>query len=208
MEITELFVRRFRPDSLEAFDDDPSVIYGLNDELQLGLLNDAWFESAHAANASREFFENYGLGGSYVDAIAAPLRAFFEYRIRRSIDKGETWTFDYQCPKPNQFSMYRMQVLPLGAQDGAQDRGCLVTNASIIEIPRPEDDLVATEDVLSIYVRDDGFVTQCAHCRQTRRVDKRSRWDWVPQLVWEELVPVSHGLCATCFAYFHSTPEA
>jgi hypothetical protein len=202
MEVIEPFLSHFRPKDLDEFDEDPSIIYGLTADLNLGLLNQAWFAAARAQGAPPDFFDRFGLGGSFLDGVAGLIQPFFDGHIRQSIETGEPWEFDYQCPMPHQFRMFRMHVLPLGTKDG-----CLVTNASIVEIPRPEDDEAAAEDILASYLGAEGFVIQCAHCRRTRRIDAPARWDWVPQLVWDSPAPVSHSICPPCYAYFYPREE-
>ena len=47
----------------------------------------------------------------------------------------------------------------------------------------------------------------CAHCRRTRQRTGEA-WDWVPGLVEQPLVNVSHGLCRICLEYHLARREA
>ncbi len=197
MKCTEEFRSYFGEDRLADLDEDDAIIYGLDAELRLALLNEAWYTFARLNDAPKRFFETYDLGGSYLDCVPRVLRPFFEEHLRHSLEQREPWSFDYQCPSPTLYREFRMQVLPMA--DGA---GCLVTNARLIEIPH-QDDAESAHDLRAAYLDKHKFIVQCAHCRRTRRADLTTRWDWVPQFVRTPPPKISHGLCPACSAYFY-----
>jgi len=78
----------------------------------------------------------------------------------------------------------------------------LVTNSLIVERSHAG---TATADP-NTYVDANGIITNCAHCRCSRRVDSLDQWDFVPEYLQPRLeseVQVSHGLCPVCQAYFY-----
>ncbi len=78
----------------------------------------------------------------------------------------------------------------------------VVTNTLVVERPQTG---TAKGDA-NIYVGVNGFVTLCAHCRCSKRVDNPDQWDFVPEylkLKLESTPKVSHGLCPVCLAYFY-----
>ena len=85
-----------------------------------------------------------------------------------------------------------------------KNRACLVvTNPLIYESPHGK---VATADS-GLYVQPNGFITMCAHCRCSRRVDLPEQWDFVSDYIdlrGQASLIVSHGFCPICHAHFYS----
>jgi hypothetical protein len=203
MEITDEFARHFSAKDLDELDRDAAVIYGLDAELRLSLFNEAWFDFAAHNGTSRRFYVDYGLGSSYIGALPQVLHGFFVERIRSSIEHGKTWSFDYLCPSPVHYRKFRMNVMPL-----ADLAGCLVTNRLLVEVPHEVELPSDAVRPIEAYIRREGLVTMCSHCRCTRRVADPSHWDWVPQLVENPPEKVTHSICPSCFVYFHGEPAS
>lgn len=201
MIISDDFRNFFDEEELAELDEDSAVIFGLRRDFTLALLNEAWFQHARRSGATDGFFERYGLGARYLDALPELLADFFTTHVRSAMDSSRRWSFQYLCPASGVQRKFRMEVLPL--DDG---EGCLVTNALVVEEPHP-DEVGADAGLLDAYVGDGGFITQCCHCRCTRHVDDASRWDWVPRYVDEMPELVSHGICPSCFAYFYPSND-
>jgi hypothetical protein len=196
MLIADEFRAHFGEDDLADIDQETAVIYGLDADLKIALFNDAWLRYARQNNAPQSFFDDYGLGASYLDSVVEPLRDFFESRLRQSIADEESWTFDYLCHSPSNYRQYHMEVLPLSG-----GLGCLVSNAIIVETPHPDD--AVDDGIAEGYFSDDKLITQCSHCRRVRHPKQTDRWDWVPRFVQYTPENTSHSICPTCFAYFY-----
>jgi hypothetical protein len=91
-----------------------------------------------------------------------------------------------------------MQVYPL-------ERGYLVSNVPIVDMPHPDDD---SRVPLSRYRTDDGYLVMCVHCQCTRRNDEQEIWDWVPAHLEVPQEEVSHGLCEMCLGHFYPKKAA
>lgn len=191
------FQEYFGADRLADLDEDDAIIYGLDDQLRLQLLNNAWFRFARHNNAPLDFNKRFTLGASYADALPDTVRDFFVDHIREAIAAHKPWAFDYQCPSPSLYRDFRMQVLPM-----ADQRGCLVSNALIVEMPHP-DEPTALADMRASYFDPSDMIVQCCNCRRTQRVDRPNRWDWVPELVKNLPPRTSHGLCPACSGSFY-----
>jgi hypothetical protein len=195
--VTDAFRANFDDEDLIEIDKESAIVYGLNRDLEIVLLNAAWERFATENNAPNDFFERYSLGASYLDCLPEPLRDFFEKYISKSMETEEVWTFDYLCPSPSMQRKFHMQVLPLPERGG-----CLISNGLIVEAPHP-DERGADLDLLDCYIAGGELLTVCSHCRRTRHDTERDRWDWIPQFLENPPVPVSHSICPTCFAYFY-----
>ncbi len=53
------------------------------------------------------------------------------------------------------------------------------------------------------YIKPNGLITMCSHCRRVERADEPEVWDWVP--AWVEHMPdeTSHSLCRPCLDYYY-----
>ncbi|MFP4599780.1 MAG: hypothetical protein ACLFVJ_16090 [Persicimonas sp.] len=182
--MTQKFEEYFGETILEMLDAETSTIYGLSADLRLALLNEGWFAFARKNGAPPEFYEKYGLGGSYLEAVPAVLKEFFASHLRSSIASRRPWTFDYECPSPTCHQQVRMHVLPM-----ARGLGCIVSNTGIVERPHdrqegPGYDGTPGEEVLrDIYADPKGAITMCVHCRRTKCPASEQSWDWVPSFL-------------------------
>ncbi|MFW5968000.1 MAG: hypothetical protein ACOCV2_10805 [Persicimonas sp.] len=199
MKISPTFRAHFRAEELDEFDQEESVIYGLDGELRLSLLNDDWYRTARSAPGGEALLQKFDLGSSYVDALAEPLREFFTSHLEQSIASGKTWAFDYLCPTPSLRRVFRMQVLPIAGR-----AGCVITNACVVEEPAPTGKTPPT-DLQDTYRDNNGLITQCSHCRRVRRPARAGCWDWLPSMVAHMPPRVSHGICPSCYVYFYET---
>lgn len=201
MIISDDFRAHFDPEELAELDRDSAVIFGLRRDLTLALMNEAWFRFARENGATQAFFEEYGLGASYLQALPSPVRDFFAKRVRDSMKRQERWAFDYLCPGKDTLQKFRMKVFPL--EGGV---GCLVSNSLIVELPHP-DETGADLNMIDAYVGANNIATQCCHCQRIRLVADPTRWDWVPRLVDQMPNNISHSICPTCFTYFYPSEE-
>lgn len=87
---------------------------------------------------------------------------------------------------------FELSLTPL--DDG---RGLLAQHSLVVERPHG----VIAPAVEAAYRGPSGLITQCAHCRRTRRgVDET--WDVVPEFIAHALPHTSHGVCPSCEAHY------
>lgn len=176
---------------LEHLEASRSTVIGLRPDLSVGFLNSAFFQFAR---------DNGGGDGSWLDperpvveSFLPPLREFYGALYRRAIDRRKPEHHDYQCPSPELFRRFRLRAMPRP--------GGLVLVHQLIE-QHPHDEEPHDPD-RSIYECGDGVITQCCHCRSTRRCSDPDTWDFVPAWVVDEPENLSHGFCRLCFRYYY-----
>jgi hypothetical protein len=164
----------------ETFDADPAVIYLLDSELKIRRCNAAWDEFA-VANGGPEIVRSKITGGSIMDAVPPVLEEFYLTAYDTVRCNGREWWHVH------------MRILP------SEDGGLLVINTLISEGPHFREDSRRISD----YVRSDGVVNMCAHCRRVQLLTPPHTWDWIPELLFDSQALISHGLCAFCLAYHY-----
>lgn len=180
----------------EILDADPSVVYALDPDLRLAYVNPAWSRFARENGAGADFFERWGLGAFFPDAIADSIRGYYVERLTDVLAEGERWDHEYECSTPERFRRYCMSTYALGG-----GVGLLVVNTLVEERPHGQAGRASSlED--GHYIDAHGIVVMCAHCRRVRRASGPERWDWVPDAVRTPHPRTSHGLCAICAAYY------
>ncbi|MFK7743003.1 MAG: hypothetical protein AB8H80_22005 [Planctomycetota bacterium] len=166
------------------------MVFGLTQDLRLSYLNPAWFAFAESNGGGG--LENWGIGAPVLDAISQPQRSYFATSWRRVLATGYSWRHSYECSSSRLFREYRMQVLPLGDQ-----QGLLVANNLVVSGERFECDSYCLRDPAD-YQRDDGSVLQCFHCRRVERADGSGAWDFVVEFIDSLPDNVTGGLCVPC----------
>ena len=181
---------------MQALDRSPAVSYILDSQFRIMYCNPAWSRFARSNGAPRLAGELV-LGCDLFDAIPDVLKPAYSEAFGEVLSTGLVWAQSYECSSPTVFRVFRMRIHLLKPRNWF-----VVTNTLIVEQPHSE---TATADPIT-HVDANGFVTICAHCRCTRRVDNPDHWDFVPQylqLRLESIPKVSHGLCPVCRAYFY-----
>lgn len=153
--------------------------------------------------ATRFILDNSGQPGALPSAepvtrhFAEPVRSFYKSLFEAAQLVGDPVDHDYDCSSPGLYRRFRLRIYP------RPDGRLLLRHQCIVEKPHPAAPMPHRHDR---YRTAEGLITQCCHCRATRRVDDPLTWDWVPELV-ETLRPdISHGLCHPCFEHYF--PEA
>lgn len=175
-------------DELEA---SAHTVIGLRLDLTIGYRNGAW--SRFAADNGAPELEGWS-GPSITALFAPPIRSFYEALFSEVQQTGEPKTHDYECSSPQSYRMFRLRVLPLSG--GA----LLLQHHLTVEQPHTRTVRTPSED---IYRSDHGIITQCCHCRCTRRAMQPETWDWVPVYLDRTLEGISHGLCGLCFRHYY-----
>jgi PAS domain-containing protein len=182
--------------SLEELESEQSIVYLLDSDLRIVYCNPAWDQFA-AENHGDALEWKKPRGTPLLEAIADPLRPFYAEGFRRVAETGEVWEHDFECSSSELYRRYHMQVKPLEATGGF-----LIINSLLVETPHGAD-RQAMPEVDTLYRGREDIVTMCCHCRRTQRSDGSQTWDWVPRYLEAPPQRVSHGLCASCSAYFY-----
>ena len=179
---------------IEGFEDDPSVVYVLDDDLRLAYCNKAWDEFAeHNGGAHLRRVEQ--LGNPVLDAISEPLKTFYGSVFERSLAEQQPWEHWYECSSPECYRGFHMQVLPLQAPPRL-----IVVNSLVVEKAHQR---IGRAPLTAVYRSTEGLIGMCMHCRRTRRTEEGDIWDWVPEFLAKPPDNVSHGLCPSCFRYYY-----
>lgn len=167
-----------------------ATVVGLRPDNSVGYTNSAWARFARE-NGAPELAD--WLGGSILNHIAPTLVDFYRRLFERVRSSGEPADHVYQCSSPTRYREFCLRILPLG-----EDHLLLIHH---LAVERPHDGPGASPE--ASYADAQGIVTQCAHCRRTRRPLQPDTWDWVPAYVEEPLDDVSHGLCPPCVRHYY-----
>jgi hypothetical protein len=175
--------------SIDALEQSSSVVFLLNDGLEITYCNPAWDEFARA-NGGGKWTRDKVAGYDLTQCIPPVLRSFYD-RVFASARNGEVMEFEYHCSSPEKFRLLHMRVLPF-----LQAGGFAVVNSVRIETKYGE----PSPANATPYFEKHGLATMCAHCR---RVRLQESWHWVPGLLNTHEPSISHGLCPICHAYFY-----
>lgn len=120
----------FRLEELERY---PATVFGLWPDFRLAYLNPAWTAFADVNGGQPSVTSTWGLGTRYLDAIAEPLRPFYERLLARAPEPGASLhpvSHQYECSSATLFRKFSMQVyaLPEGA-------GFVIVNSLLVETP-------------------------------------------------------------------------
>jgi hypothetical protein len=187
------FATLLGPERLAELEANAHTVIGLRPDDTVAYRNGGWTRFA-MENGAPEFARWNGtpILEVFHPEVRDTYRALFE-RVRA---QGAPEDHVYQCSSPESYREFRLRVLPL------PKRHLLLIHHLVVD---REHHWPAYEPGPT-YVGPHGVVTQCCHCRRTRRADAPDTWDWVPADLDRTLDEVSHGLCPPCFRHYH--PEA
>ena len=80
--------------------------------------------------------------------------------------------------------------------------GWLVYNALVVQRPRRDE----AHPLGEAYVGPRGMIVQCSSCRRVRHGRDLDRWDWVPEVMQDKAVAISHGPCEPCLGFCFPPP--
>jgi hypothetical protein len=180
--------------AMKEFEDDPSVVYVLDEDLRLAYCNEAWDEFAEH-NGGPHLRRVKQIGHPVLDAISEPLKAFYRSAFERSLAERQPWEHWYECSSPECYRGFHMQVMPLQAPARLVVRNSLVVEKAHQRIRRAP--------LTAVYRTAGGIIEMCMHCRKTRRSEGSDIWDWVPEFLATPPDNVSHGLCESCFHHYY-----
>lgn len=178
----------------DELEDDQSVVYLLDNDLQLSYCNKAWDEFAeHNGGARLQRIQQVGL--PVLDSISEPLKTFYGTVFQRVLAEQQPWEHSYECSSPERYRKLHMQVLPLQAPPRL-----VIVNSLVVEKAHER---IMHPPLTALYRTACGMIVMCMHCRRTRRSEGPDIWDWVPEFLAVPPDNVSHGLCSTCFSYYY-----
>lgn len=189
MDLAPDFVPELAEYNLDALDEATSTVFGVRPNLTIGFRNRAWFRFWADNDGGTRPWDD----GPILNAFSEDLRSWYaglyaRVRLYRIAEEHE-----YSCPTPTMDQVFRARILPLR-------RGLLLIHTLLKSSPTlaagPPEDVARYRD-------GDGIVTQCSHCRRTRRVRDPATWDWVPAYLDRAQTDVSHGLCPCCFEVYY-----
>lgn len=165
------------------------TVVGLRPDNTIGYRNGGW-ERFACENGAPEL-TNWN-GTPVLDVFHPDVRSVYAALFDRVRDTSEPQDHLYQCSSPTTYREFNLRVLPLEA------RHLLLLHHCVVERPHHW----ASHDAGPLYEDADSIVTQCCHCRRTRRATDSATWDWVPDYLDRSLPNVSHGLCPSCFRHY------
>lgn len=179
---------------LKNFEDDPAVIYAVNQSLRLVYCNAAWDRFA-LENGGLTVVRELQIGVDLLSVIPDPLRTFYLDAFERVLATGVAWDHDYECSSAERSRNFHMRVTP----PPWQSQVLIVINSLIAEGPHPG---TCVDSDPTALLDPHGIVTMCCHCRRSRLPSGTREWIWVPALVRDMPVNVSHGLCPVCLSTY------
>lgn len=174
------------------------VAYALDKDLRIVWVNAAWTELVRVEG--RGEMDQYGMGGSWLQAISPPLREWFNARLQRCLETGEPWTHEYQCP-----TVKANQTMLLSVRPGS--RGTLLLQNSVLAKQGHRNRIRATSELERSSRGVGGSIEQCMNCRCTR-LHGQGRWAMVAEWVSEALVNTTQRLCPSCELAYSVVAEA
>jgi hypothetical protein len=170
---------------------DPATLVAIDHEGTILWLNSAWH--AHAeAQASAQLIARFGVGTCYFDGISGELRDYYATRFKETLERKRVFEQLYDCSTPEQQRIMRLRALPVAAG------GLMLEHSLAFQHPCAHPFLLPVD---SRYLREDGLILQCSHCRRVRSVNEPA-WEWVEAWVREPPAHTSHGLCEMCAAFY------
>jgi hypothetical protein len=180
----------FRLDWIEK---DPSVTCAIDDSFRIIYCNAQW-DAFATANGAPELTGSSVLGTNLFDVIPAPLKPYYHGVFREARQSDRVLQVDYECSSPDKYRVYQMQPFPL-----TDNGGFLLVHSLRVNLAHRRKSRDPSDDR---YLTPEGMVKMCCHCRRTRRASSET-WDWVPSYLNQKAVPVTHGMCGICLAYFY-----
>jgi hypothetical protein len=186
---------------VSSLDRQLETVVALWPDFRIAYVNPAWDTFAERNGGLPAVRERWDIGANYLDAIAPPLRPFFQRLLETapdSLSALHSSSHDYECSSATTYRLLNVQVFTLHGRTGY-----VLVHSSRIERPH-SDPVVSTS--LDAYVDANGLSRQCSHCRRVERVDEPGRWDWVPLWVASPPAHISHSICPACFDYYYGVP--
>ncbi|MEP6781107.1 MAG: hypothetical protein ABJC26_14525 [Gemmatimonadaceae bacterium] len=191
--------------NLAALEREPASVIGLWPDSRVAYVNKAWIAFAEKNSGNPTISEHWGIGSRYLDAIAEPLQPFYQRLFERALEANDSLhpiSHQYECSSAKLFREFNMQVYSL-----ADQQGFVIVNSLVVERPQDPTERPAHVGDATHYLRPNGTMLQCAHCRRMQSAENPARWDWVPEWVEQSPPNTSHGICEVCAAYYYADEQ-
>jgi CheY-like chemotaxis protein len=175
---------------LEALQRDPSPTVFVDGRGLILWVNAAWVAFGAENGAVNEAILP---GKNYFTAVRGDLNPWFMQVATSCLSSGGSFETDYDCSSTETKREYRMRMLPI------HELGLLIVHS--LRVEHAHDPELQNDVEASRYVSANGIIIMCSNCRRVKRSDE-PRWDWVPSWLTNAPVPVSHGLCHVCLAFY------
>ncbi len=183
--------------NFETIENSAHSIFVLSKDLKLIYFNPAWFDFAKKNNGEPGITLRFPIGTPIESAISGDIKDYYIENYLKTLRDLKVWKHEYECSTPKLFRKFYQDSYPL-----KNGEGIVVVNS--LKIEKPYDLNFQKERILSLseYIDTTGLITQCSNCRKTQRAKEVETWDWIPELVSDMPLNVSHSICPICFDYY------
>jgi hypothetical protein len=185
------FRDRFSTEVLDAMSRDRSVIIGVDADVRIGLLNDAWYQRARAYDAESSL-ASYDLGSGFLGAMTEEVRVEHVRFLDRVRQSGQPGQLDYDCNDEQHLRRFHLVAYPLSGG------GLLMVHSTVFECGVDAD---PEEDFERRFENEHGLVLRCAYCGRYRSNVDVDLWERAGDPRRDQVGRVSHGMCYPCAAF-------
>lgn len=191
------FLTKLSGFDFETLESSSHSIFGLSKDLRLIYFNHAWFEFAKNNNGEPGISNYFPLGTPFELSVSGVLRDFYLNHYKKIISDVKAWKHEYECSSSKIFRIFSQDAYPLKNHEGI-----IIVNSLKVERVVAENKIAVQIFQVKNYECENGLITQCSNCRKTQRTDDPEIWDWVPSLVENMPLNVSHSICPICYDYY------
>lgn len=195
MNISNGFDKALEGYKIEKLEQHAGTIYGFRGDFTLAYFNSAWTTFAKSNDGEPCISSSWNLGANIFKAIPDSLHSFYAALYKKCMTDFKAQGFYYECSSPDTIRKFSQLTYPLKT-DGFLSVHSLISEQSVDTAGREP-----TTPDSSVY-KDKESIHQCSHCRRTKNMTLKEQWDWVPSLLKNNSIKISHGLCPTCLGYF------
>jgi len=172
------------------------VIYGLSREMNFVYFNPEWFVFAKANNGEPGISETVSIGIDIQNFLDENIQEFYVDRYKSVMNTKKPWLHEYECSSSTEFRSMMQLVYP-----SPNENGVIIVNSVVVQEPIEDHMTPITTIDPDHYIKRNGLLEQCVHCRQVRNIKKGS-WDWVPQYVDKIPMNVKFSFCPPCKKHY------
>jgi hypothetical protein len=169
------------------------VICIVDADMKLRAYNRAW-QAFAMNNGGEDIVQKYPLGISIADVGEEPVKSFIKRKYREAMALNKMFGLDYECSSKQVFRLFRLTAYPL-----LNKQGLVISHHLVKQCPHTDKSM----DFNKQFVNREGMIVQCINCRKVRDPNNMDRWLWVPSLLEQGCVPISHGICDRCLDHYY-----
>lgn len=168
-----------------------NTIIGIDRDLKVNLLNDAYYQFA-LQNNGEDIKERFSLGSNILSAISGEQREYYKYLFRKLFDSNKHHSHDYECSSVEKYRLYKMFLYP------SKDNVVLLLEHTRIE-EKPINQKEISSDPKD-FIDKNNVMVQCGHCRKVRNIHNK-QWCWLKESFTYKRI--SHTICNICFDTYY-----